>query len=539
MDNPEATAPVTGPYLFLDYFREADRNKFAGRDRDIAAVVSLITRGRTSILYGRSGLGKTSLLLAGVVPVLKERGFVPVYVRTLESPVNDFLAAVRVSNKERGGGDQRDLDSILKRLTAAAAVVIFFDQFEEFFIRFKDKKDERRVFIDTIVQLVENNDLDVRIVFSLREDYLAALDDFREALPDLFSNSYRLQGLTAFGARQAILQPLLTAGVDYDRKIIAAIVDELEQFSYDPPLLQILCAELYRIAWERSGGHPSLGMEDFERVGGVLGIFHRYLDRLRATLPKHLTLVAKVVLDALITREHTKQAVIAKTLTELDFVASLGEVDEVLGYLVASRLGRRDQRGDVWYELAHERLVEIIREWLELDREYLQFRQAKINVSNISEAGIWRDSPAMLLQRGVIEDVVKPYRERLKPQMEFLVKSCIVANSDELLYWAERYGLENSRKAVTEMLSSENEQVRASAARSANQILESNDTTADIHLMHAINDSNETVRRNAGAALAAVAKEAQLKRLREAIDSPETHRNALEVLADLYGEARS
>src|SRR5258708_10194156 len=57
-----------GPYKFLDYFEEKDRLSFAGRERDIGEIVARISVDPTVVLYGRSGLGKSSLLLARVFP---------------------------------------------------------------------------------------------------------------------------------------------------------------------------------------------------------------------------------------------------------------------------------------------------------------------------------------------------------------------------------------------------------------------------------------------------------------------------------------
>src|SRR5215470_6499681 len=82
--------PATTPYKELDFYELADEAKFAGRERDIAQVVARACTQRSLVLYGRSGLGKTSLLLAGVTPQLIRRGFLPIYVRTLEEPLEDL-----------------------------------------------------------------------------------------------------------------------------------------------------------------------------------------------------------------------------------------------------------------------------------------------------------------------------------------------------------------------------------------------------------------------------------------------------------------
>src|SRR5690349_12440966 len=89
-----ARGTVTPPYKFLNYFEEDDQASFAGREDEVQEALAGLTRGRTYVVYSRSGLGKTSLLLAGLFPRLRQRGFHPMRVRLLESPVEDFCAAL-------------------------------------------------------------------------------------------------------------------------------------------------------------------------------------------------------------------------------------------------------------------------------------------------------------------------------------------------------------------------------------------------------------------------------------------------------------
>src|SRR5690606_7577464 len=109
---------------------------------------------------------------------------------------------------------------------------------------FRDNPAARAEFIDALVNVIHDTSLDLRVVFSLREDYLAELDDFRRSLPDLFDNELRLSPLTAFGAREAIIRPLRHAGIPYSQALVARLIDLLDGCDYDPPLLQIFCTEV-------------------------------------------------------------------------------------------------------------------------------------------------------------------------------------------------------------------------------------------------------------------------------------------------------
>ena len=92
-DTATGTRPPT-PFKELDFFVEEDAWMFAGREREARQLVSRIVNARAIVVHARSGLGKTSLLRAGVIPLLRQQNFRPVYVRTLDSLLGDLAEAV-------------------------------------------------------------------------------------------------------------------------------------------------------------------------------------------------------------------------------------------------------------------------------------------------------------------------------------------------------------------------------------------------------------------------------------------------------------
>lgn len=91
-----APAPIraASPYKFPDFYERRDAANFAGRDQEIDDIAAGVARSRCFVLDGRSGLGKTSLLHAGVIPRLEQRGFEVRYLRLLADPVHELCAAV-------------------------------------------------------------------------------------------------------------------------------------------------------------------------------------------------------------------------------------------------------------------------------------------------------------------------------------------------------------------------------------------------------------------------------------------------------------
>src|SRR5437867_12252393 len=69
------------PWIGLASFTEGDREFFAGRGDEIEQLLRLVRRDTLTLLYGVSGLGKTSLLQAGLFPALRAEDYLPVPIR--------------------------------------------------------------------------------------------------------------------------------------------------------------------------------------------------------------------------------------------------------------------------------------------------------------------------------------------------------------------------------------------------------------------------------------------------------------------------
>src|ERR1700719_1496366 len=81
-----ATVDDSNPWLGLASFTEETRGFFYGRDEEVAELARRVQRKLLTVLFGQSGLGKTSILRAGIVPRLRSQGYCPVYVRIDYSP---------------------------------------------------------------------------------------------------------------------------------------------------------------------------------------------------------------------------------------------------------------------------------------------------------------------------------------------------------------------------------------------------------------------------------------------------------------------
>ncbi len=211
------------PYKFLDYYRTEDAEIFHGRTTESQVVFRMVFAHRLLTLFGPSGAGKTSLLLAGVVPRLATEDYQHVYVRVFDEP----LLAVREAVVERVGGLAEDYSGDLRAFLEATLaptdrLIIILDQFEELFLRVGSEA--RQAFFRELAAAMDQPKREVRFICCLREDYLARLDEARPYLPDVLANSYRLIMLDSGGARIAITEPALLAGVIVEPSLVDALV---------------------------------------------------------------------------------------------------------------------------------------------------------------------------------------------------------------------------------------------------------------------------------------------------------------------------
>lgn len=535
---PDTAGVATGDAAlkFLDFFTEEDRDFFEGRDDAVEAVLAGALRSRTFVLYGASGSGKTSLLLAGVFPELRERGYRPLYVRVLRDPETDLTAALR-ELWDSDGEPPDDLRELLVGLSARAPLVVALDQFEEFFVRFEGDSARRSAFIALLGRLLADRQIDLRVIFSLRQEWLGELDDFREVLPGLLDFEYRLRSLTAFGARQAIARQLSAAGVSYEPRLLLDLVDRLEQYHFDPTILQILCFEMYRRARAEGEGQVRLTADHLRAVGEIGAMFEDFLDRFAEELDEETGLVARAVLDALTTRKRTKRALRAAEVSSTAIVASEEESRTVLDSLAQGRLVRKQERGgEAWFELIHERLVTVVTGWLDRDPLYFDFRLARELSTNPVRTDARADALDALVGRAQLDGIIARFEDRLllKPsQVEFLFRSSMFARSAPALRtWAARMPEEERQRVVHAALHGTDPAARAAGAWAARFVDPDPFREALVEL--AVQDGSEEVRSAAADTLGAVGGPSEMAALVAALRTPEAADAALDALSHMY-----
>jgi hypothetical protein len=247
MSEPAPASPYPGPRPF----ERADRALFFGREAETRELVSLVVAHQVVLLYAASGAGKTSLLNAGVIPVLeREEGFevlprIRIRATTDEGPAEGAANAYSFAALSTLSKDlEIDLDEErLASLTLAeflaereprrddqgfpAPRVAIFDQFEELFTVYPKFWAQRHAFIRQIADLLELDAPAVRVVLVMREDHVAELAPHTPLLPDGFRIRLRLEGLRREPALRAVKGPLRGTGREFAPGVAEALVGDL------------------------------------------------------------------------------------------------------------------------------------------------------------------------------------------------------------------------------------------------------------------------------------------------------------------------
>ncbi|MDE2845666.1 MAG: winged helix-turn-helix domain-containing protein [Gemmatimonadota bacterium] len=359
----------TRPYKFLDYYTENDQGLFFGREEEIENICSRILARRSFLLYGRSGVGKSSILRAGVIPRLQDQGHLTCIIRSFTDPLQHMQRMVRrlVTGNGAGGFDPdgASLQELLRRNWSGSAsrIVVMLDQFEEFFLLLDEQG--REAFVDELGVIMEDDGLPLQFVFVMREDMLAEMSRLKPAVPEIFHHEYRLGRLTSEQAAQAITGPAWRVGCRFEDALVDRLLEDLsDEDSVDPPHLQIVCDTLY----DQRNTRNLITESAYDQLGGASQILADYLARvLRRFSAADLSVVQQVLL-ALISAEErlivVREAELATRIQAGDRYDA-DALGTLLGELVDARIvRRRNQEGEGWLELAHECMIPEVSRWL-------------------------------------------------------------------------------------------------------------------------------------------------------------------------------
>jgi hypothetical protein len=385
------------PWAGLGSITEDEKDYFHGRDREIANFQQLVMRGPLAVLFGKSGFGKTSLLNAGLFPLLRQADFLPIYVRfnftDLDVPLVDQVKSTISAVLDKNGieGKRPRADETLWAFFHAiksefwndrqrlATPVLVFDQFEEVLTLGSSRPQHRLALFDELTWLVENRvppavqtylqraeenagafDFSksvFKVILSFREEYVADIEGLAREIPEIMTNRMRLGAMDGLQARDAINLSgghLIEDGVT--EKIIAFLADvkepiksdlDLERLEVDPTLLSIICRELNNQRRAAGAAKITADLLTFSQDQIVADFYHENIRHCGPTAKRFIE-------DKLIDRGGRR------IMCSMDDAIAEGIAEPAINDLVSRHILRRDERYQTKFiELTHDVLTDV------------------------------------------------------------------------------------------------------------------------------------------------------------------------------------
>ncbi|HNB82056.1 MAG TPA: hypothetical protein PLP14_08155, partial [Chitinophagaceae bacterium] len=382
------------PFPGLRSFQESNKEQFGGREQEISDLMNLCDQGILTLVFGQSGIGKTSLLQAGLMPRLQKSLNIPVLIRIDYSSTKSPLEQVKNILYEKLKPVFPSLhpvgDRSLWRYFHEEALedgllipVLIFDQFEEVFTLGKKKAADVREFITELSDLAENripfrdqqafrNELSTsishfsnhpyRIIISLREDFLAQMEGLKTEMPSLLIQRYRVLRMNVLQAMDAAMRPAQgLINKEIARELISRIPGvKPEDFSseehnlrpvVEPFLLSLLC---YQMNEERIRKGAQVFTSELVQQFNVANAIEDYYRQVMEQFPSS---ISDSIENELLTEGGFRK------LETLELMQNqYGWNEAVVQQLTDLRIIRKEERDGVQYiELIHDVLTPTIK----------------------------------------------------------------------------------------------------------------------------------------------------------------------------------
>ncbi|MBV9606815.1 MAG: winged helix-turn-helix domain-containing protein [Solirubrobacterales bacterium] len=356
---PDRAQPTLGgtvlcPFKGLAAFEGSDEKFFCGRDRVVSELIARVAEWPLVGILGPSGIGKSSLLRAGVLPALAA-GALPgssswrqVLLRPGEHPCAELERAL--------GGP---VGEVLGRLRLQERIVIAVDQLEEAFTACGDES-ECREFLMRLAAAAGDSERRALVLCTLRADFYGRLSAHAR-FAELLSRSHALVGpMDSAELREAIERPAALAGLEVEDRLVNVLVAELGDEPGALPLLSTTLLEL----WQARDGHL-LRLQDYRATGGVRSGVTRIAEAAYTRLGHDERGVAR---ELLLRLADLGDGAAERRRVSLDEVEGITGWQPVLAALTEARLVTV---GPGAVELSHEALLREwprYRGWIEEDR---------------------------------------------------------------------------------------------------------------------------------------------------------------------------
>ncbi len=471
---PTLSVLTGGPFRFLEHYRVEDAELFYGREQETDDVIEMIREYQLSVLFGALGRGKTSLLSAGVMARMLSEAeeadenhgtpWLPIYVRCGDDPIEGTVDAVTDAFIEhdiaRLEGDFA-LPELLSEAveTAGRPIVLLIDQFEEYFVKTGDRLQQE--FASQLAEALDTVGEDLRVLLSIREDYLGRLYELQDHFPEILHHLYRLRKMSERQAKIAAIKPGSNFHLTIEEEVVDRVLEDLcHDGGCEPTELQIVMDRLYQTLSPRQ---HVISPHAYEQLEGADRILRDYLEHALQQLPPWERRLVRNILKQLVQSSELK-AVRSVERIAAEVGQSEENVERILARLkdlrLVRRVGRQEKRE---YEVVHEYMASKIEEWM---------TERQIEVKDVQdlltrELGNYQKF-GLLMQEGALR-VLSTHRNELTispEEMALIIRSAVHRQVD-VGYWLGRVEEleELLEPTIKDMLHDNEDHVRRAALR--------------------------------------------------------------------------
>lgn len=425
------------PFPGLRPFEADESHLFFGRETATDELLRKLRNNRFIAVVGTSGSGKSSLVLAGMLPDLYG-GFMAevgsrwrvAILRPGDAPIQalaESLSAPGVLGRE---GQQPEMqraitETVLRRgalglvdatrqakLAEGDNLLVLVDQFEELFriqrsSEDRSAKDESAAFVKLLLEAAKQTELPIYVMLTMRSEYLGDCTRFRDLPEAINAGQYLIPRMTRDQARKAITGPIAVAGAGISPPLVQRLLNDVGDNPDQLPIMQHAMMRTWSF-WEadhREG--EDVGLAHYQATGGMDEALSRHADEAYQELPDAAT--------------RTVAGHIFKRLTgrgagdrEMRYPATVAELCAVSGasrdkVLVVIDAFRRDDRSllmppsgtplsdETIVDISHESLIRIwkrLRQWVEEETRSARIYTRLAETSDLysrKEAGLWRN----------------------------------------------------------------------------------------------------------------------------------------------------
>jgi formylglycine-generating enzyme required for sulfatase activity len=379
--SPAQAADRAHPYPGLRPFDEEDVGYFFGREHDVRGVVERLRTAPMVLVAGTSGVGKSSLVRAGVLPSLAAQGLDDTGGWQVRSwvPGSRPLQAMSMALRADLGMDEEALTAALERdpleighrlqRTVGTGMVLFVDQFEELVtVSGAEEAAQASRALATLAARFPR----IRVLATVRGDKLTEVAGLLGLHALVQPALYVLQPLGEAQVREAVVRPAECCGVRFESEaLVTRLVRDTIREAGGLPFLQFALSLLWERRDQQQAVIPDAALAD---IGGVAGALSQHADRVLDELLPETRMAARTILLRLVTLRgsrvrHTKDELLAGGAAHEAALAAL-----VTGRLLVAR----ETEGQPAYEIAHEALIDgwpRLRAWLTEEDRLLRVKQ--------------------------------------------------------------------------------------------------------------------------------------------------------------------